>query len=79
MHAYDENGRCEGFVQRVPCEGDDVLDFLRVLRDDESYAPAANGYYVSFSNDYDGERGTGGYDPETRSMGSIEMVKWVAP
>lgn len=57
-----------------------VLDYLRLLRDEEGYQPGSNGYYVEFANDPDGERGTCGVDPElNNNTPKIILTVWHAP
>tara|TARA_Y100000310_G_scaffold309155_1_gene353006 strand:- start:46 stop:417 length:372 start_codon:yes stop_codon:yes gene_type:complete len=71
----------EGWVQYKVKPSTHLCHIITLLRDNRSRNPSeSNGYYVQFSNDPTGERGTGGYDPETgKGPPDIEMIIWRAP
>lgn len=83
MHAYTEGGafgwKHEGWFQGYAADDDMITDWLRMVRDCHNFQPGTNGYYVEWSVGDAGERGTGGYDPETGQYKGIAFVIWRAP
>lgn len=78
----EDGWQYEGWVERVAVDGDTLIDYLRVLRDTDGFASGTNGYYVSFSDDPDGDRGTGGLGDLTNlemKEPAIDMIIWRAP
>ena len=56
-------GQGDVWCERMPCTGDNVLDYVRPLYDPD-YKMGNNGYYVEWPTDPNGERGTHRHNPD---------------